>query len=62
MELTDLQKDVLNRMRKAGLEWVASATEREWSSGNSYYIDSRCKASQKLRRDFNKCNEIATSR
>lgn len=59
MQLTDFQIGVIERMRKAKLDWVAEATEREWKAGNTYYIDTRCKASKQLRRDFEKGNAIA---
>ena len=60
MPLTDFQETVIRRMEKAGLGMVAAATKRHWELGESYYIDSRCRASRTLRRDFKRGNNIAT--
>lgn len=59
MQLTEFQIGVIERMRKAKLDWVAEATEREWKAGNTYYIDSRCKCSKQLRKDFEKGDEMS---
>lgn len=59
-QLTDLMRDVLTRMRKSGLEWVAASAESEWLAGRRNYIDDRCKASRKIRSDFERCNVQAT--
>lgn len=56
MELTELQKSVIARLRKADCHFVASATEEHWKKGESYYLDTRVAVSRKLRSDFNKAN------
>lgn len=58
-ELTPHQTATLAKMRKAGLDWVASATEREWKGGQAYYIDTRCRCSKALRAAFEKGNREA---
>jgi hypothetical protein len=60
--MTTLQQDVLRRMRRRGLDFVAAATERHWANGETYYIDSRVNA-RGIRRDFARANrEVEASK
>lgn len=51
-ELTDNQKGVLEVLRRRGAEFTASATERHWRKGESYYLDDRNAAAEGIRRKF----------
>lgn len=55
--LTELQKSVLERLRKGRCSMLAAITEEHWKRGESYYIDDRVGVSRRLRADFNKANE-----
>jgi hypothetical protein len=58
-ELTDLQKTVLEKLRKRECHFVAAATEEHWKRGEGYYIDTRVPISKQLRAEFNKANRQA---
>jgi hypothetical protein len=56
MELTRLQKEVLRRIRRAGADFIAAATERHWREGEPYYLDDRAGFSPTLRTLFKNAN------
>jgi hypothetical protein len=51
-ELTELQKDVLTRLRNRNCLFLASATEDHWKRGEGYYIDDRVNVPARLRAKF----------
>lgn len=58
--LSEFQESVIQRLYAANMPFVASATRRMWSIGQTYYIDSRCKVPRGLRKDFEKANKEAS--
>jgi len=60
-ELTDNQKEVLDVLRKRAADFTASATERHWRAGKSYYLDDRNAAAKGIRRKFAQSNREATN-
>ncbi len=58
--MTVNQQDVLNELRKLEMDFLASSTEKSWNNGESYYIDTRVKASKSLRKRFALGNREAT--
>jgi hypothetical protein len=58
-ELTELQKDVLTRLRNRNCLFLASATEDHWKRGEGYYIDDRVNVPARLRAKFEKGNRQA---
>jgi len=57
-KLTSNQVEVLQALRRQGCEFVAEATERHWTVGEPYYIDSRVNV-RGIRRKFKQGNREA---
>lgn len=57
-ELTQNQKEVLQKLRDQGAEFIAAATERHWLAGEAYYIDDRVNV-KGIRRKFKQGNKEA---
>ncbi len=60
-DLTPRQKVMLEKLRHRGAHLTAYAAERAWKNGRSYYLDSRNEARRGLVRDFERCNQEATT-
>lgn len=54
--LTPNQLEAISELRKADFNFLASATERNWLAGKTYYIDSRVPVTKRLRKMFEKGN------
>lgn len=52
---------VIGELKAKGCYFTATAFERAWSEGRSYYLDSRVKI-RGIRRKIKHCNNIATGR
>lgn len=57
--LTANQQAVLATLRERGADITAAATERAWSKGETYYLDSRNSARRGLVRAFERANKEA---
>lgn len=54
--LTDLQNAVLVLLRESDMGMIAACASDAWKAGQTYYIDSRVKASRMIRKLFKKAN------
>lgn len=57
--LTTNQRWVLEHLRDAGADFVASATETRWTNGEQYYLDARTGFSAYVRQRFELGNREA---